>query len=130
MKLAENRLIAAIKEHELPLFSEEFKQMLNMEIPVEVDWETFESDTKAIENLRLPHHGLGAIRQAFYQVCRDDVGKTAVQRGVAKIVVRHAGDILENNMTLEEGLLVVNWRWDGGESPYHNIVSYLEEALP
>jgi hypothetical protein len=129
MTLAEKRLISAIKDNELPAFTEEFKQMCSVDIPVEIDWDSFDGNAEAMESLRLGHHGLGAIRQAFHQICRDDLGKTSVREEISKIIIRNAANSMEDSITLHDGVLVVNWRWDGSDSPYENIVAYLEEAL-
>lgn len=130
MGLVERRLMTAIQENELPAFTEEFKQICNAAIAVEVDWESFDSDVEALETLRLGHHGLGAIRQAFHQICRDDLGKADVQRSIRKIVIRNVGKSVEDSIKLQDGTLTINWNWNGGASPYEYMVSHLEEALP
>lgn len=132
MGLKEKRMIQQQKDEVLPSISNELKEISGAEIEWDVDWDSFSKSLEALYNIE--NQGLRRILDAFRDVCKDDIGKEAVQEGVKKIVVRNFDDASEVKNTFDAGtgVLTVYGAWAASWEGYpqaSEIRDILEEGL-
>ena len=101
--MQEKRSIKAAEEGWLPQRQKELAEICGKEIPYEVDWNSFAGNLKAIDWLEF--NGPQQVSGAFRGICRDEIGKEAVQEGVKKIVLRNVPEIADKALTFTDGVL-------------------------
>lgn len=130
MGLIENRLIKLGKEEWVPAAQKELRELTSGQQVYEVDWTTFSSDADALQNLQ--NQGLRRINGAFRNICRDDLGKEAVNEQIKKIVVRNVATPAEKSVSLAEGVVTVLGAWGKGSDGYFvdlDMAKTIEKAL-
>ncbi len=132
MGLKEKRMIHQQKEEILPSISNELKEISGADIEWVVDWDSFSKSFEALNNIE--NQGLRRILDAFRDVCKDDIGKEAVQEGVKQIMVKNFEDVSEVKNTFDSGagVLTVHGAWAASWEGYpqaSEIRDILEEGL-
>jgi len=130
MGLIENRLIKLGKEEWVPAAQKELRELTSGQQVYEVDWTTFSSDADALQNLQ--NQGLRRINGAFRNICRDDLGKEAVNEQIKKIVVRNVATPSEKSVSLADGVVTVLGAWGKGSDGYFvdlDMAKTIEKSL-
>jgi hypothetical protein len=105
MDLAGRRIEQEFNERRLPELVEKIKGYCpDADIAVSVDWESFEDDHAALENLWLVFEQPSF---ALEQVCKDDLGRQAVAESVHRIVIRNVPAADKVGATFAGGTLTV-----------------------
>lgn len=130
MGLIEKRLIKQGQEEWVPAAQKELRELTGGEQVYEVDWNTFSSDADALQNVQ--NQGLRRINGAFRNICRDDLGKEAVNEQITKVVLRNLATPSEKGVSLAEGVVTVQCAWAKGSDGYFTdleIQKMLEKVL-
>lgn len=130
MGLIEKRLIKQGQDEWIPAAQKELHELSGGQQVYEVDWTTFASDADALTNVQ--NQGLRRINAAFRVICRDDLGKEAVNEGVTKIVLRNVATPSEKSVSVEKGVVTVQCAWGKGSDGYFTdseIQRVVEKAL-
>jgi hypothetical protein len=120
MGLAERRAMEEVKGEQFENYKKGMEEIVGKEIELEVDWDSFmEYNTKDISN-NIDKRGFQVLLDGMQRVCQDDMGKSAVQDGVKKIVFRGVkGSGSKATLTFEDGVLTMisgidgNGLWSG-----------------
>ena len=102
-KMQEKRSIKAAEDGWLPQRQKELAEICGKEISYEVDWDSFAGNLKAIDWLEF--NGPQQVSGAFRGICKDEIGKEAVQEGIKKIVLRNVSEIGDKALTFTDGVL-------------------------
>ena len=130
MGLIENRLIKLGKEEWVPGAQKDLRELTGGQQVYEIDWTTFTSDADALQNLQ--NQGLRRINSAFRNICRDELGKEAVNEQIKKIVVRNVATPSEKSVSLADGVVTVLGAWGKGSDGYFvdlDMAKTIEKAL-
>jgi hypothetical protein len=90
MGLQQKRIIQEYQETVFPGWKKQFDEACGFEIPMEVRWETMQSDDRDKKENYFPYYDEVYFRpllSAFKGLCSDQMGKDAVKAGVKKIVI-------------------------------------------
>jgi hypothetical protein len=130
MGLIENRLIKLGKEEWVPGAQKDLRELTGGQQVYEIDWTTFTSDADALQNLQ--NQGLRRINSAFRNICRDELGKEAVNEQIKKIVVRNVASPSEKSVSLADGVVTVLGAWGKGSDGYFvdlDMAKIIEKSL-
>lgn len=138
MGLAERRRVAAIASELAPKYQQEFKEAVGFDLPFEVAIDSLPADKTVLDCWDYYHesYGPGLVVKVFKDLCKDDLGKEAVQEKIEKVVFRNAAKSAEDpgdkSLALEGKTLVITASFYGysdklyGES---DLLSQLEAML-
>jgi hypothetical protein len=130
MGLIENRLIKLGKEEWVPGAQKDLRELTGGQQVYEIDWTTFTSDADALQNLQ--NQGLRRINSAFRNICRDELGKEAVNEQIKKIVVRNVASPSEKSVSIADGVVTVLGAWGKGSDGYFvdlDMAKTIEKSL-
>lgn len=130
MGLQERRAIQTATESWLPKRSAEIEQICGKSIPFEIDWESFDGDLKGIEWLE--HNGPHQVGMALRGLCRDDIGREAVQQGLSKVILHNVAEPAAKQVSLRDGILELSGAFaqsPSGRLDHKAIQACLEESL-
>ena len=103
MGLAAQRLIRQLKDVSLPMREQEIAEICGKSVPYEVDWDSFEGDTDALNFVdNLSCHRLN---MALRDICSDDLGRAAVCAGLHVVRLSRARDAGDMHLRFDEGVL-------------------------
>lgn len=128
--MQEKRSIKAAEEGWLPKRQKELADICGKEIPYEVDWSSFAGNLKAIDWLEF--NGPQQVSGAFRGICRDEIGKEAIQEGVKKIVLRNVPETADKALSFTDGVLELRCAFaqsPGGRYIDREINLFLEPQL-
>lgn len=120
--LAERRALKAYQDGKYPELLKEIRAAAGFELEVEVVWETIAKLGQA-ESYGEPGYWTDIyfvpLAKALARIGQDEMGKTALQAGLKKVVVRldeasAPASNYPNGLTFEGGTLTINWH------PYSN----------
>jgi hypothetical protein len=116
MGLEEKRLLKQVQEEQLPQTKAQIKEICGVEIPVEIDQDSFMNDQfakNALESLK--RQGLDVIVEAIKEVCKDDMGKDAAKEGLRKIAFKQLPNEKQGDLTtyMKDGVVTVEAHWGG-----------------
>ncbi len=130
MDLAARRKQQEFEQERLPALREHLAEVCpGSSISYEIDWQSFEGDADAMENLWL------VVEQPSYaieQVCRDELGRSAVAGHVRRVVIANVASAGEVSASFDDGTLLVAMHCaDGaaGTPGYVEIERVLTAAL-
>ncbi len=109
MGLEEKRRLSKLKEDTFPKFDDELKQITGADIHYDIDWDSFASSIDAMNALE--QSALPTINAAFRDLCRDKIGKDAVQESIKKIHLAQGTEAQEDNFSIKDGTLDLPWDW-------------------
>ncbi len=130
MGLQERRAMQTAEESWLPKRTQELEQISGASIAYEIDWSTFDGDTKAIEWLE--HNGPQQISMALRGICGDALGKEAVAEGLTKVVIENVPEGDAKEVAFESGILKLKGAFaqsPRGRLDHKAIQSCLEAGL-
>jgi hypothetical protein len=130
MGLIEKRLIKQGTEEWVPEAQTELREVTGSEQVYAVEWNTFETDEAALNNVR--NQGLRRITAAFRVVCADSLGQEAVKEQVQKVVVRNTDTPAKKGMSLKDGTFTLVAAYGKGDTGYYSdneIIAWLQRAL-
>lgn len=130
MGLAERRAAQAALGGWLPKRTAELAAISGTDIAYEIDWSSFDGDSKGIEWLE--HNGPHQVSMALRGLCRDALGKEAVQQGLSKIVIENVADAEARSVTCEGGVMTLRGAFSQsprGRVDHKEIQSCLEASL-
>ena len=106
MNLAGRRIQQDFTAKRLPELAAHIKTYCpDADIDVDVDWDSFDGNEMALENLWLVYEQPSA---ALESVCSDDLGRKAVAEAIHKVLIRNVGSSQEVRAAVEDGTLVVS----------------------
>ena len=131
MGLAQKRALQKLKEDVYPKHKAALDAAVGKDVEFAVHWDSYnEQDLSVIENA-LEVYGLAQIPRAFELVCKDDLGKGAVQEAVKKVELFSIAGSDDNALQFSDGVLKVGL----GDPSYtgywssDRIAEFLEEKL-
>lgn len=91
MGLAERRRIAVIKDSHGPRFQAELNAAIGFELPFEIDVASFPENTTVLDcyDYYYESYGPGLVVAVFKDLCKDSMGKDAVNAKIKKIVFQN-----------------------------------------
>ncbi len=131
MGLQEKRAAKSIEEQYLANYQEEINEIVGKSLPITINWDTFEFDYIKF----VPSVCLQRLTDGLREICKDDMGKEAVQEGVNSIEVYcipNEGAEAKKELKLEDGVFSLTACWGGHHSGYFidiTIREYLENNL-
>lgn len=134
MGLAERRRIAEIREKHGPRFQGELNEAIGFELPFEIEIASFPENKTVLDcyDSYYESYGPGLVIQVFKDICRDAMGKEAVQGAIKKIIFRNTAKDPENpgdkSFSLIDGLLTIESSFYGYSDKLHSA-SELQEKL-
>lgn len=131
MGLAEKRLAKHIQDNVLPGFMEQVKSITGFEPMLEINWDTFtaydEYPLSRLENDILP-----SLIEVFQSICRDDLGREALQSALKTIRLENTDDDNAVEVSFSDGVLYHRMQLAGGTYSRYSadhIIALLEKAL-
>ncbi|VVU99338.1 hypothetical protein [Mesonia oceanica] len=131
MGLQEKKTAKAIEDQYLADYQKEINEIVGKEVPVTINWDTFELDFMKF----VPSVCLQRLTDAFKEVCADDMGKEAVQEtinSVAVYCIPNEGAEEKKELKIADGVFSLTACWGGHHSGYFPdiaIKEYLENNL-
>ncbi|MEH6704761.1 hypothetical protein [Galbibacter orientalis] len=131
MGLQEKRAAKAIEDQYLGDYQKEINEVVGKELPININWDTFEMDFIKF----VPSVCLQRLTDGLREVCKDAMGKEAVQEVVNSIEVYcipNEGAEEKKGLNLENGVFSLTACWGGHHSGYFTdlvIREYLENNL-
>ena len=118
MGLNERRKIKELQEQTFPDRVKEIKEICGVEIPYEVDWESFSEDLEALNFLdNLSCHRLN---MALRMICMDDMGKEAVRDGLTLVRLKNVKDKGAMQLSFAGGILDMHCAYALGAEGMHS----------
>lgn len=112
MGLAEKRAMKEAETKWLAKRNAELQQISGGALSYEIEWESFADDAKAIEWLE--SNGPQQVAMAFRQICKDELGKEAIQEAINKVVLRYVADPEARDVECAEGVLSIQGTFSQG----------------
>ncbi len=109
MGLKERRAIQGIKEAHFESFTKDLEAVVGGGVEVEVDWDSLATDGQDHLYEEWIKICFTPVLEGFKAICIDDMGKTAVQDSVKKIVIQNkSGAYGARAFTFDGGVLTVD----------------------
>ncbi len=131
MGLAEKRLAKQIQEQDLPNFQSIIKNLTGFDPELDILWDTFtaydEYPLTRLQNTILPE-----LIEVFQSICRDGLGKEALEGALKTIRLENTHDQNEVTLTFEGGVLFHKVQLAGDTYSRYSteqIIQLLEQAL-
>ncbi len=117
MGLAERRGVEQFKNDDYPGWKSRIDEAAGYEVPVEVNWEELAvADYASSYADFFPKVYFQPLVDALHAITVDDLGKNALREGLAKIVIRNAGEFYSTSgISLAGGVLTFDHK------PHTNI---------
>jgi hypothetical protein len=133
MGIEAKRSMKHFQDEILPKEMAKFKTSCGIEIPVDVDWESFGNDAERIKGLS-SNRGLAELNEAFSKICKDQIGKDGVKAKIQRLAFKNTADKANKKMALENGAFKIDGAYDpkaltDGTFPSSAYRSYLEKQL-
>ncbi|EGV43091.1 hypothetical protein BZARG_1062 [Bizionia argentinensis JUB59] len=131
MGLQERKAAKAIEDQYLGDYQKEINEVVGKELPININWDTFEMDFIKF----VPSVCLQRLTDGLKEVCKDDMGKEAIQESVNSIEVYcipNEGAEDKKELKLEAGVFSLTACWGGHHSGFFTdtvIREYLENNL-
>ncbi|MBI6120840.1 hypothetical protein [Salegentibacter maritimus] len=131
MGLQEKKAAKAIEDQYLGDYQKEINQTVGKELPVNINWDTFELDFIKF----VPSVCLQRLTDALKEVCEDDMGKEAIQESISSIEVYcipNEGAEDKKELKIEDEVFSLTACWGGHHSGYFSdlvIREFLENNL-
>ncbi|WP_458627061.1 hypothetical protein [Winogradskyella sp. PC D3.3] len=131
MGLQEKRAAKAIEDQYLADYQKEINEITGKDIPIHINWDTFEMDFIKF----VPSVCLQRLTDGLKEVCKDDMGKEAIQESINSIEVYcipNEGAEDKKELKLEAGVFSLTACWGGHHSGFFTdlvIREYLENNL-
>ena len=131
MGLQEKRAAKAIEDQYLADYQKEINEIAGKELPIHINWDTFEMDFIKF----VPSVCLQRLTDGLKEVCKDDMGKEAIQESINSIEVYcipNEGAEDKKELKLEAGVFSLTACWGGHHSGFFTdlvIREYLENNL-
>lgn len=127
MGLDEKRKLKEIQDGPLKAAQSKIKDILGVEIPIELDVATF---TTLNELNTFQHTGLNQAVEMVKSIAKDDMGKEALKESLKKIVFRNLPvDVSsKNKATFDNGVLTNESTWGGGSYAHSGDMSRVVSA--
>jgi len=133
MGLKEKRAIQGIKEAHFEGFTKDLEAVIGSSVEVEVDWDSLATDGQDHLYENWVKVSFTPLVEGFKAICIDDMGKSAVQESVKKIVIQNKSDAYgARAFTFEGGVLTVDHSMcnvDDVEVRTKAMVELVESAL-
>lgn len=129
MGLQERRAVQALKDGDFKQFTERVNSICGGDMPVEMDWSSFENDNDIIwilDNKKPQECVFGRLEKVLSKICGDDMGKSALKDKVKKIsVINTSGD-----MEFRDGTFILRTALNGnGIWGEEQIQDFIEKQL-
>ena len=131
MGLTQKRAIAQLQEETLPKYQAELDAAVGAHIELAPLWESYADQDASVIERHLPNYGLAEVVKGIALVCKDELGKSAVQEAVTKVELRYPQQGQENVLALEGKVLTILLGDPGrtGYWPGDRIAQFLEKKL-
>ena len=103
MGLSERRKIEELKNTTFPARVKEIEEICGKPIPFEVDWDSLAADPEALNFI--DNISCHRLNMALRTICRDALGKQAVQDGLKLVKLKNVPDTSMRNLSFESGVL-------------------------
>ena len=103
MGLNERRKMDELKNTTFPARVKEIEEICGKAIPYEVDWDSLAADAEALNFI--DNSSCHRLNMALRTICRDELGKQAVQSGLRAIKLKNVPDKASMKMTFDQGVL-------------------------
>ena len=123
MGLEEKRMLRQIKEEVFPTYEAELAKITGTPIAYEVDWDSFAANRDAL--VFLESRVFGPINEGLRDICRDDLGKEAVQASIKTIRVKQEKGV-SDHVVLNDGVAEIYCDWAYG---YYYPAEMISERL-
>ncbi len=133
MWLAEKRVIKQYHDEVLPKVQEEIKNIVGVEIPMDIQWETLPVEGSAgylMEGLEKVY--FKPIVEAIKAICIDELWKSALAVSLRKIYVKNGENTPANEgqlISFENGVLTVNQRLSNLDNDYEYRISEITRVF-
>jgi hypothetical protein len=111
MGLAQKRIVQEFQTTKFSKWKSEFDAIVGCEIPMEVKWDTLQSDKYDKQDQYFAWYDavyFRPLKDVFTSICKDQMGKDAVKAGVKKIVIDGTKGHAPEHTTFANGVLTVN----------------------
>ncbi len=131
MGLPEKRAIAKINTETLPKFQSLLDAAAGTHLELWIDWESYAEQPIEVIEVHVPERGLTEIVKCVELVCQDELGKSALQEGLTRVVLRCPSKGQPNTLSLEDKTLTVllGDPLDTGYWPADRLVEFIEAKL-
>lgn len=130
MGLAERRLAEAIKNEQYPEFEKAIHTSAGYPIAMNMDWDSFTAfDEYPLKRLI---NYFEEIKTAIADICRDEMGKSALKEKLQTIQLKNSDNSDDVRMVLENNTFSLVVQFAGGTySSYsgNDMIKYLEPLL-
>jgi hypothetical protein len=116
--LEEKRLIEQAKTTHIPSYEKKMAETCGFNVKVDVDWNTFETDKKALEGLA---SGLHTGWVALKEICKDDIGKDAAKAKIKSFRLVNAKTKAEMSLRFDDGVITAALAEGGAASVGHSL---------
>lgn len=130
MGLAERREMKRLQEEVMPSKQNELQSIVGSKVTYDINWDSFSTSLDAMG--RFEREAFTRINEAMTSLCRDDMGKEAVQEAIKTIrISNHANNSSFESVTLAGGTLDIPWDWAGWAGSFYpeSLVEKLEKVL-
>jgi hypothetical protein len=135
MGLAERRGVEQFKNDDYPGWKSRIDEAAGYEVPVEVNWEELAvADYASSYADFFPKVYFQPLVDALHAITVDDLGKNALREGLAKIVIRNAGEFYSTSgISFAGGVLTFDHKphtnTGDGEERAKGLIRALESGL-
>jgi len=135
MGLAERRGVERFKNDDYPGWKSRIDEAAGFEVPVEVAWEELAvADYASSYAHFFPKVYFQPLVDALHAVTIDDLGQNALREGLAKIVIRNAGEFYSTSgISFTDGVLTFDHKphtnIDDGQERAKGLQQVLESGL-
>ncbi len=112
MGLEEKRLVKQLKDEVVPRYEKELTAIVGSPITYDVDWDGFAEDRDALGYFE--SRILTEVQTALRAICRDDLGKEAVQDAIKTVRVGNRDNSSCDDITISGEALHLACDWGYG----------------
>jgi hypothetical protein len=130
MGLNERRKMDELKNTTFPARVKEIEEICGKAIPYEIDWDSLAADSEALNFI--DNISCHRLNMALRTICRDELGKQAVQSGLRVIKLKNVPDKSMTKLTFESGVLEMTCAYShhlDGAFPDQQICNLLTSKL-
>lgn len=111
MGLQEKRFRATLEEQVIPYWMNYMQELIEKQIPMEVDWESFGNrDFRDLQYVQTT--GVEYVATSLREIARrDSFGKNAIQDAINKVIFRQEDQAGSKKIVLADGVLAVRCDW-------------------
>jgi hypothetical protein len=133
--LKEKRAVKNFQEQTFPKLTQQINTVANVDVPVEVDWDSIAVDDYAdMYEEGFTKVYFTPLLDALKEICADDMGKDALKNALKKVVIKNSSNSYSpSNFSFADGVLVIDHspttNIDDTKERTKKIVKLLEDAL-